>query len=81
MTDKLDNLVLEHLRQMREWQERTDVKFETVLAEIRAINGSIRGMLQILSTHQDIDGSHGTRLDSLEKRIAKLESLNNRIDT
>lgn len=69
MTEETENLVLEHLGAIREWQRQADQHFSDIVMRLGAIEHHIAGLNMSTAQHStDIDRIKARR-DRIEKRL------------
>lgn len=66
MTDETENLVLEHLRAIRSWQPTADQHFSDIVMRLGAIEHHIAALNMS-------DVQHGTEIDRIKDRLARIE--------
>ncbi|MFM8333301.1 MAG: hypothetical protein ACKN9T_16610 [Candidatus Methylumidiphilus sp.] len=70
MTDNVENLILEHLKLLRNEVKAQGVKMDEQFESIRLRLSSIEG--QMAGIHADIAIMHG-RMDKFESRLGRIE--------
>jgi len=70
MTDNVENLILEHLKLLRNEVKAQGIKMDEQFESVRLRLSSIEG--QMAGIHSDIAIIHG-RMDKLESRLDRIE--------
>ena len=76
MNEKVENLVLEQLRQMRSKMDQVYDAVQTLNVEMHAFRHHLRGNELDIDTHRDSIAKLQSRVDRIEKRLELVDDKN-----
>lgn len=76
MNEKVENLVLEQLRQMRSKMDQVYDAVQTLNIEMHAFRHHLRGNELDIDTHRDSIAKLRSRIDRIERRLELVDDKN-----
>ncbi len=67
--NEVENLILEHLRQLRERQDKTHALVETIAQDMRAMKGHMAAFMQNEVVQDSAVAELRLRIERIEKRL------------
>ena len=80
MSDEPHNLILDHLRQLRDGQERIGNNIQDIKDRIGTSESQINALRRDQASIFDIMTSHNKRFDRLDERFNRIEKLLSRVE-
>ena len=73
MTDKIENLVIEHLKRFQANQDRSDDKLDEIIMRLGQIEVGVASVKKEIAHDEENTASISMQIDSAMKRIERIE--------
>jgi len=73
MTDKIENIILEHLKQFQAGQTRIETKMDEIIYRVGQLEVGIAAVRRDVAHGDEFDAGMSIRFDNMAKRIEHIE--------